>query len=164
MITTVIIRGTMDNPEKRRDLGRRVEVCWDADGRFYRGTIVAFHPTSGKHTVMYDAGDKEKLKLDEVPHRCAVQYRTVRYAAAQRAGVSRSQCRSLGMAGAGTMVGPHARLFCGMRHDSFVVPCTARRSLSLCAKPSGALLPVCPPLPACAAAAGGWSTARRSWR
>jgi hypothetical protein len=29
------------NPERRRDLGRRIEVWWDGDGVFYRGTIIA---------------------------------------------------------------------------------------------------------------------------
>ncbi|EFJ47578.1 histone H3 Lys 36 methyltransferase/ASH1 [Volvox carteri f. nagariensis] len=63
-------RGTMDlHPEKRRDLGRRVEVFWDADGQYYRAVIVAYHPTSKKHTVMYEDGGTEKLSLDEVPHR-----------------------------------------------------------------------------------------------
>lgn len=64
-------RGTMDlHPEKRRDLGRRVEVFWDADGQYYRAVIVAYHPTSKKHTVMYEDGGTEKLSLNEVPHRC----------------------------------------------------------------------------------------------
>ncbi|GLI65472.1 hypothetical protein VaNZ11_009009 [Volvox africanus] len=63
-------RGTMDlHPEKRRDLGRRVEVFWDADEQYYRAVIVAYHPTSKKHTVMYEDGGTEKLSLDEVPHR-----------------------------------------------------------------------------------------------
>ena len=57
------------HPEKRRDLGRRVEVFWDEDGHYYRAVIVAYHPTSRKHTIMYEDGGTEKLCLDEVPHR-----------------------------------------------------------------------------------------------
>lgn len=59
------------HPEKRRDLGRRVEVFWDADGQYYRAVVVAYHPTSKKHTIMYEDGGREKLNLDEVPHRWA---------------------------------------------------------------------------------------------
>lgn len=29
------------NPERRKDLGRRVELYWDADGVYYKGTVIA---------------------------------------------------------------------------------------------------------------------------
>eukprot|EP00879_Flechtneria_rotunda_P017339 GHRR01018163.1.p1 GENE.GHRR01018163.1~~GHRR01018163.1.p1 ORF type:complete len:1141 (+),score=450.05 GHRR01018163.1:168-3590(+) len=63
-------RGTMDvNPERKRDWGRRLEVFWEGDGVFYRGTITGYSASSGKHTIMYDDGDTERVRLDMVPHR-----------------------------------------------------------------------------------------------
>jgi len=63
-------RGTMDiNPGKRKDLGRRIEVHWDGDGVYYRGTVVGYTATSRRHVIMYDDGDKERLCLDTVPHK-----------------------------------------------------------------------------------------------
>ncbi|KAF5826675.1 hypothetical protein DUNSADRAFT_2393, partial [Dunaliella salina] len=57
-------RGTMDiNPGKRKDLGRRIEVHWDGDGVYYRGTVVGYTATSRRHVIMYDDGDKERLCL-----------------------------------------------------------------------------------------------------
>lgn len=57
------------NPERRKDLARRIEVFWDGDGVYYRGTIIAFTAKSARHTVLYDDGELEKVDLDEVPHR-----------------------------------------------------------------------------------------------
>lgn len=57
------------NPEKRKDLGRRVEVYWDEDTRYYAGTVVGYHAARRTHIILYDDGDKERLCLDEVPHR-----------------------------------------------------------------------------------------------
>jgi hypothetical protein len=51
------------NPGKRKDLGRRIEVHWDGDGVYYRGTIVGYTATSRRHIIMYDDGDKERLCL-----------------------------------------------------------------------------------------------------
>ena len=45
-------------PEKRRDLGRRLELLWEDDGVFYRSTVVGFNPATRKHVVLYDDGDK----------------------------------------------------------------------------------------------------------
>lgn len=57
------------NPEKRKDLGRRIQIYWDADGAYYPGTVVAYSINSGKHTIMYDDGDKERVSLASVEHR-----------------------------------------------------------------------------------------------
>jgi hypothetical protein len=54
------------NPERKRDWGRRLEVFWEGDGVFYRGTVTGYSTTSGKHTIMYDDGDTERVKLDQV--------------------------------------------------------------------------------------------------
>eukprot|EP00882_Tetradesmus_deserticola_P011840 GHRQ01012532.1.p1 GENE.GHRQ01012532.1~~GHRQ01012532.1.p1 ORF type:complete len:129 (+),score=36.30 GHRQ01012532.1:169-555(+) len=63
----VACRGTMDvNPERKRDWGRRLEVFWEGDGVFYRGSVTGYSTSSGKHTIMYDDGDTERVKLDQV--------------------------------------------------------------------------------------------------
>eukprot|EP00775_Hariotina_reticulata_P011777 gene11777-11922_t len=63
-------RGTMDiNPERKRDWGRRLEVFWEGDGVYYRGTVTGYSTTSGKHTIMYDDGDVERVQLGKVAHR-----------------------------------------------------------------------------------------------
>lgn len=54
------------NPERKRDWGRRLEVFWEGDGVFYRGTVTGYSTSSGKHTIMYDDGDTERVKLDQV--------------------------------------------------------------------------------------------------
>uniref|UniRef100_A0A061SJB3 Set domain protein 110 n=2 Tax=Tetraselmis sp. GSL018 TaxID=582737 RepID=A0A061SJB3_9CHLO len=63
-------RGTMDfQPEKRKDFGRRIEVWWEPDGRYYRGTVRSFNPRTGKHVILYDDNNEERISLGEVPHR-----------------------------------------------------------------------------------------------
>lgn len=60
-------RGTMDyNPDRKRDWGRRLEVFWEGDGVYYRGTVTGYSTSSGKHTIMYDDGDVERVRLTEV--------------------------------------------------------------------------------------------------
>lgn len=63
-------RGTMDpNPERRKDWGRRIEVYWEGDQVYYRGTVIGYNHTTRKHIILYDDGEKEKLSLEGVPHR-----------------------------------------------------------------------------------------------
>jgi hypothetical protein len=57
------------NPDRKRDWGRRLDVFWEGDGVYYRGTVTGYSITSGKHTIMYDDGDVERVKLTDVPHR-----------------------------------------------------------------------------------------------
>ena len=58
-------RGTMDTqPERFRDFGKRVEVFWDGDGVFYRGTVTAYSAATRRHTILYDATDVERVCLD----------------------------------------------------------------------------------------------------
>jgi hypothetical protein len=54
------------NPDRKRDWGRRVDVYWEGDGVYYRGTVTGYSTTSGKHTIMYDDGDVERVKLSDV--------------------------------------------------------------------------------------------------
>lgn len=54
------------NPDRKRDWGRRVDVFWEGDGVYYRGTVTGYSTTSGKHTIMYDDGDVERVKLSDV--------------------------------------------------------------------------------------------------
>jgi hypothetical protein len=62
------------NPERKKDWGRRLEVYWEGDGVFYRGTVTAYSVTSRKHTVVYDDGELERVNLDEVsPKKLALE-------------------------------------------------------------------------------------------
>jgi len=63
-------RGTMDRqPERMLDFGRRVEVWWEADGVYYRGTVREYNPKTSKHVILYDDNEEERVNLKEVPHR-----------------------------------------------------------------------------------------------
>ncbi len=46
-----------------------MEVFWEGDGVFYRGTIMGYSINSNKHVVLYDDGESEKVDLSKVPHR-----------------------------------------------------------------------------------------------
>jgi hypothetical protein len=54
------------NPDRKRDWGRRVDVWWEGDGVYYRGTVTGYSTSTGKHTIMYDDGDVERVILAEV--------------------------------------------------------------------------------------------------
>lgn len=56
-------------PERRKDFGKRVEVWWEGDNVYYRGTIFEYSKNTNKHTVYYDDGEKEKVSLATTPHR-----------------------------------------------------------------------------------------------
>jgi hypothetical protein len=57
-------RGTMDtHPERFRDFGKRVEIYWEDDGVFYRGTVTAYSVNTRKHTILYDDNDTERVCL-----------------------------------------------------------------------------------------------------
>ena len=58
------------NPERRKNLGRRIEVCWD-DGSYYRGTITGYSKSKG-YTIFYDDGDFENVDLRAVQFRLLV--------------------------------------------------------------------------------------------
>ncbi|XP_020583977.1 uncharacterized protein LOC110027049 isoform X2 [Phalaenopsis equestris] len=45
------------------NIGRKIEVWWPDDERFYTGVIDAFDPVTKKHRVVYDDGDAEILFL-----------------------------------------------------------------------------------------------------
>eukprot|EP00193_Tetraselmis_chui_P000790 CAMPEP_0177759228 /NCGR_PEP_ID=MMETSP0491_2-20121128/4620_1 /TAXON_ID=63592 /ORGANISM="Tetraselmis chuii, Strain PLY429" /LENGTH=1426 /DNA_ID=CAMNT_0019275043 /DNA_START=230 /DNA_END=4510 /DNA_ORIENTATION=- len=63
-------RGTMDRqPERCKDHGRRVEVYWEADGVYYRGSVRGYNPRTKKHVILYDDNEEERVNLKEVPHR-----------------------------------------------------------------------------------------------
>ena len=56
-------------PERRKDFGKRIEVWWEGDNVYYRGTIFEYSKNTDKHTVYYDDGEKEKVSLATTPHR-----------------------------------------------------------------------------------------------
>ena len=63
-------RGTMDTqPERFRDFGKRVEVFWDTQGVFYRGTVTGYSAATRKHTILYDDNDRERVLLEARPLR-----------------------------------------------------------------------------------------------
>ena len=46
-----------------RDAFRRIEVFWEGDQRFYRGTVLCYHAATGLHAITYDDGQKTKENL-----------------------------------------------------------------------------------------------------
>lgn len=50
-------------PERFKDFGKRLEVFWDGDSVFYRGTVTAYSTTTRKHTILYDDNDVERVDL-----------------------------------------------------------------------------------------------------
>jgi hypothetical protein len=59
-------------PERLKDFGKRVEVWWEGDNVYYRGTVIGFSKKAHKHTVLYDDHESEKVSLDITPHRCTL--------------------------------------------------------------------------------------------
>jgi hypothetical protein len=51
-------------PERFKDFGKRVEVFWDGDSVFYRGTVTAYSAATRKHTILYDDNDVERVCLE----------------------------------------------------------------------------------------------------
>mmetsp|Transcript_36976 Transcript_36976/g.93364 ORF Transcript_36976/g.93364 Transcript_36976/m.93364 type:complete len:1482 (-) Transcript_36976:452-4897(-) len=63
-------RGTLDRqPERCKDHGRRLEVWWEADSSYYRGSVRGYNPRTRKHIILYDDNEEERVNLKEVPHR-----------------------------------------------------------------------------------------------
>ena len=58
-------------PERLKDFGKRIEVWWEGDNVFYRGTITGYSTNAHKHTILYDDNESEKVSLDSTPHRSA---------------------------------------------------------------------------------------------
>lgn len=54
-------------------VGKRIRLFWKDDGRWFVGTVVDY--SLGKHTILYDDGDKEKvvLKNEKVGRVCPHQ-------------------------------------------------------------------------------------------
>eukprot|EP00887_Chlorella_sp_A99_P007604 scaffold20.g7604.t1 len=63
-------RGTMDTqPERMRDFGRRLEVWWPGEKRWYAGTVAGYAAAAQRHTVKYDDGDTRREYLPGERHR-----------------------------------------------------------------------------------------------
>jgi hypothetical protein len=60
-------RGTMVHKDREvsRDLHRRVDIWWEGDACFYRGTVIGYSVATGRHAVLYDDGEVEKVVLAE---------------------------------------------------------------------------------------------------
>ena len=50
-------------PDRTQDLGKRLEVFWEGDEVFYRGTVVGFNGKTNTHQILYDDNDVEKVNL-----------------------------------------------------------------------------------------------------
>ena len=44
-------------------VGRRLLVFWPRDAKFYRGRVAGYDSANGKHRVVYDDGDEERVNL-----------------------------------------------------------------------------------------------------
>ena len=44
-------------------IGKRLKLFWTDDQKWYTGTVLGFHPSTGKHRVVYDDGEKELVLL-----------------------------------------------------------------------------------------------------
>lgn len=63
-------RGTMDATlDRATDCGRRIEIWWTDDKVYYAGTVTSYSSTTGKHTILYDDGETEKLDLQQQTYR-----------------------------------------------------------------------------------------------
>ena len=70
-----ICRGTMDSqPERLKDYGKRIEIFWEGDDVYYRGTVTGFSATTNRHTILYDDNDVERICL-EVKGQSCMEYR-----------------------------------------------------------------------------------------
>lgn len=44
-------------------VGRRVSIFWPEDDEYYSGTVSGFNGQDGKHSVLYDDGEEERVML-----------------------------------------------------------------------------------------------------
>jgi Lamin-B receptor of TUDOR domain len=52
------------HPERYYNSGRRIEVYWDGDGVYYRGTVTGYSVNTRKYTILYDDNDVERVCLE----------------------------------------------------------------------------------------------------
>ena len=76
-------------PERFKDFGKRLDVFWDGDSVVYRGTVTAYSTTTGKHTILYDDNDVERVNLEVS---LALQGHPTRDVAESGAGALRVPC------------------------------------------------------------------------
>lgn len=50
-----------------KDAYKRIDVFWDGDQRFYRGTILSYHAATGQHAIQYDDGQRTKEHISVSP-------------------------------------------------------------------------------------------------
>mgnify|MGYP001811035716 CR=1 FL=1 len=58
-------------PAASQDYGRRIDVWWASDRRYYRGTVTGYTTAQQRHTVKYDDGDTGRVFLPAAKYRCA---------------------------------------------------------------------------------------------
>jgi len=57
------------NAARFQHYDRRVEIWWDGDARYYRGTVKNYHRSTKKYGILYDDDSWEVLDLHRVAHR-----------------------------------------------------------------------------------------------
>ena len=50
-------------PERFKDEGRRIEVWYDGDKAFYRGTVKKYSAGKQTHLILFDDGEKLAIRL-----------------------------------------------------------------------------------------------------
>lgn len=73
-------------------VGKRVRVFWKDDGRWFVGKVLDY--SLGKHTILYDDGDKEKVVLKNEKVGCTRQQEVVhhRLRCSRRAHAATGRC------------------------------------------------------------------------
>ena len=59
------------HPRHVQDYGKRLDVWWPGDRRYFRGTITAYSSSQQRHVIKYDDGDVGRLFLPAEKYRWA---------------------------------------------------------------------------------------------
>ena len=57
------------NAARFQNYDRRVEIWWDGDARYYRGTVKNYYRSTNKYGILYDDDSWEIVDLHHVAHR-----------------------------------------------------------------------------------------------
>lgn len=52
-----------------QDYGKRIDVWWPVEKRYFRGTITGYSASQQRHTVKYDDGDMGRVFLPSERYR-----------------------------------------------------------------------------------------------
>jgi hypothetical protein len=54
-------------PERLKDAYKRIDIFWDGDQKYFRGTIHSYYAATGQHGIEYDDGQRTKENLSVTP-------------------------------------------------------------------------------------------------